>query len=48
MTKDIVFFIGAGFTKAIAETAPTGVEFLSKAFDPDGMFFSDEKIPSCP
>ncbi len=44
MNKKIVFFIGAGFTKAIAKTAPTGSEFLTKAFDPEGSFSSDQNI----
>lgn len=44
METNIVFFIGAGFTKAIAETAPTGAEFLTKAFNENGPFSSDKKI----
>lgn len=40
----IVFFIGAGFTKAVANTAPTGTEFLSKAFDHRGLFIRDERV----
>lgn len=42
MDKNIVFFIGAGFTKAIANTAPTGAQFLSKAFS--GDFIRDPRI----
>jgi NAD-dependent SIR2 family protein deacetylase len=42
--KNLVFFIGAGFTKAIVSTAPTGAEFFSKAFDPNGPFSSDNRI----
>lgn len=42
MNKNIVFFIGAGFTKAIANTAPTGAQFLSKAFS--GDFLLDQRI----
>src|SRR3989442_1742226 len=33
-----VFFIGAGFTKAIAKSAPTGNDFLAKAFEPHWNF----------
>ncbi len=42
--RRIVFFIGAGFTKAVVNTAPTGTEFLSKAFDPGGIFIRDERV----
>lgn len=31
-SQNVVFFIGTGFTKAIAETAPAGDELLLKAF----------------
>jgi NAD-dependent SIR2 family protein deacetylase len=44
MGKNIVFFIGAGFTKAIANTAPTGAQFLSKAFNPNKNFINDIRI----
>jgi len=40
----IVFFIGAGFTKAVVDTAPTGTEFLIKAFNPEGPFIRDERV----
>ncbi len=42
--KEITFFIGNGFTKAIAQTAPTGTEFFSKAFDLHDEFIQDERI----
>jgi len=38
MGKNIIFFIGAGFTKAIVHTAPTGAQFLTKAFDSQGPY----------
>jgi hypothetical protein len=40
----IIFFVGAGFTKAVVDTAPTGNEFLIKAFDPEGPFIQDKRV----
>ena len=40
----LVFFIGAGFTKAIADTAPTGNDFLVKAFGPDWDFSDGHRV----
>lgn len=40
----VVFFIGAGFTKAITETAPTGNDFLAKAFRESWSFSNDPRI----
>ena len=46
MKKEIVFFIGAGFTKAVVNTAPKGAEFFDYAFDRED--FADAlKEPSC-
>ena len=44
MGENVVFFIGAGFTKAVVKTAPTGAQFLTKAFDPSGPFIKDKKV----
>ena len=44
MGKNIIFFIGAGFTKAIVHTAPTGAQFLTKAFDSQGPYIQDTKV----
>lgn len=42
--KNIVYFLGAGFTKAMADTAPVGNEFFKKAFNPNAHFIEDKKI----
>ena len=42
--QNVVFFIGAGFTKAIVNTAPIGTEFFLNAFDPHNSFIGDERI----
>lgn len=40
----VVCFIGAGFTKAIADSAPVGNDFLAKAFRPEWGFFSNPDV----
>jgi len=42
--KDIVFFIGAGFTKAVVNTAPKGSEFFDYAFDEKRNFIGDIRV----
>jgi len=40
----LVFFVGAGFTKAIADAAPTGNDFLVKAFRPSWAFSNEQRV----
>ncbi len=44
--KNIAFFIGSGFTKAVVETAPLGNEFFIKAFDPKNGIDHETQIES--
>ena len=44
MPKNIVFFIGAGFTKAVAPGAPNGREFFEKGFSARNDLSRDERI----
>lgn len=44
MHASTVFFIGAGFTKAIADSAPTGNDFLARAFEPRWPFSGDPRL----
>ena len=44
MKKEIVFFIGAGFTKAVVNTAPKGAEFFDYAFDRERNFIDDKRV----
>jgi SIR2-like domain len=44
MACDLLFFIGAGFTKAVAGHAPVGNDFLVRAFQPEWSFAKNERI----
>ncbi|MDG6228702.1 MAG: SIR2 family protein [Candidatus Thermoplasmatota archaeon] len=42
--RNVVFFIGAGFTKAVVNTAPKGSEFFEFAFDEKRSFIKDLRV----
>ncbi len=44
-SQNVVFFVGAGFTKAVAKTAPTGEELFLKAFT-SPAYYDDPRIQS--
>jgi hypothetical protein len=44
MAKNMVFFLGAGFTKAVAPNAPNGRQFFEKGFSHDCQLLEIDQI----
>ena len=44
MKKEIVFFIGAGFTKPVVNNAPKGAEFFNYLFDIKRNYIDDKRV----